>query len=256
MKRFSPVLAAMCMLIILCININIFAQDEVDFELTADYFGKYVWRGQDLVDDPVFQPGFSASYKGLTAGIWGNLDTTDINGNKGEFTEADYYLDYSGEVPGLKGVGFSVGAIYYDFPNTTAPSTTEVYGGLSLDAPLSPSVTFYNDIDEADGLYISASIEHSIEKILELGPDTPVGMDLGASIGWADSSYNNYYWGVDDSKANDLALSVSFPFEISGWSITPSLHYVMLMSDAIRDTNAYTDDNNLFFFGIGLSKGF
>ena len=256
MKSLSRLLAGLCLLIILSINIKVFAQNEVEFNLTSDYLGKYVFRGQDIVDEPVFQPSFSASYKGFTAGVWGNLETTDLHNNKGEFTEADYTIDYSADVPGLEGVGFSVGAIYYDFPHTTAPATTEVYGVLSFDVPLSPSITFYKDVDEADGLYISAAIEHSIEKIFELGPDTPVGLDLGASLGWANSSYNEYYWGLDKNKANDLALSVSFPFEIGGWSITPSIHYIMLISDAIRETNAYGDDNNMFFFGIGLAKGF
>ena len=51
-----------------------FADDEIGFELTADYFGKYIWRGQNLSDDPVFQPGISATYGNLTAGIWCNLD--------------------------------------------------------------------------------------------------------------------------------------------------------------------------------------
>jgi hypothetical protein len=256
MKMFNRMLAGMCLLIILSVNIKILAQDKPEFSLTADYFEKYVWRGQNLNDDPVFQPGFSASYMGFTAGIWGNLETTDIHSSRGEFTEADYSIDYSGDVPGLKGVGFSVGEIYYDFPNTTVPATTEVYGGLNLDVPLSPSITFYRDVDQADGLYISAAIEHSIEKLFELGSDMSVGLDLGASFGWADSSYNTYYWGVDKNKANDLAFSVSLPFAIAGFSITPSLHYVMLVDNDIKDTDMYSTNDNELFVGIGLSKSF
>ena len=256
MKSGDRMLTVLCLLIVLGINAKTFAQDKVEFNLSADYYGKYVWRGQDIDDDPAFQPGLTASYKGFTAGIWGSLDTTDYNGHEGDFTEVDYSLDYSGSIPGLEIVGFSVGAIYYDFPNTEYEGTTEVYGGLSLDVPLSPSVTFYRDVDEADGLYVSASIEHDIEKIFELGPDTPVGLNLGASVGWANSLYNKFYWGVDKNKANDLALSLSLPFEISGISITPSVHYVTLLSSDIRDTHAYSDDNSLVFFGIGLAKSF
>jgi len=39
-----------------------------------------VWRGQNLVDDWVLQPGASVVYKNLTASVWENLDLTDENG--------------------------------------------------------------------------------------------------------------------------------------------------------------------------------
>lgn len=234
------------------------AADEqaVKFGVSADYYGKYIWRGQNLVDDPVFQPGITASYGGLTAGIWGNLDTTNYNNNKGEFTEADYSLDYSADVPGVENLGFSVGVIYYDFPNTEVKSTTELYWGFSFDVPLSPSITVYHDIDEADGTYVSFGIGHSIENICELGPDTPVGMEIGAGFGWGSSSYNDYYWGLDSSKFNDLAVSVSFPVSLGGWTLSPSLNYVTLLDSKIRDTDAYRTESDYLFAGIGLSAEF
>ena len=253
-NRMGQMGVVMCLLTAL--TPNVFALEEVDLEITADYVGKYIWRGQNLSDDPVFQPGLSASYKGLTAAIWGNLELTNINGNSGDFSELDYSIDYSGDLPDLEDVGFSIGAIYYDFPGTVVPSTTELYWGFSLDAALSPSVTFYHDIDEADGLYISAGIGHSLENIFELGPDTPVAMELGASYGWGDRSYNKYYWGLKDDSGNDLTVSAAFPFEIGGWTVNPSINYVALVSSDIKKTNAYGTDDDLFFVGIGLSKGF
>ena len=239
-------------IILLILGTSTYALDGIDFEFTADYNGKYIWRGQNLDDDPAFQPGISASFNGFTAGVWGSMETTDIFGNKGEFTEVDYYVDYSADVPGIEGLGFSVGAIYYDFPNTTLLSTTEVYWGLSLDTFLSPSVTFYHDVDEAEGLYISAGIGHSID----LGEDSPVSIDLGASYGWGDSSYNNYYWGLDKSLSNDILLSAAFPFEVGGWSVTPSVNYSILVDSDIKDSDVYSPDNSEFYVGIGLSKGF
>lgn len=228
----------------------------ISFGLSADYYGKYVWRGQDLDDDPAFQPGITASYGGLTAGIWGNLETTKYNGNSGEFTEVDYSLDYSFDLPELEGVGFSIGAIYYDFPHTTAPGTTELYWGLSFDVPLSPSITVYHDIDEADGAYVSLGLSHSIEKICELSPEMPVGMEIGANLGWGSSNYNKYYWGLDSSKFNDLAFSVAFPVSMDGWTLSPSLNYVTLLSSDIRKTDAYRTESDYFFVGIGLSTEF
>jgi len=234
----------------------IFAQENIKFGLSADYYGKYIWRGQDLDDDPVFQPGITASYGGLTAGIWGSLETTNYTDNAGDFTEVDYSLDYSADIPGIEGVGFSVGVIYYDFPNTEFSDTTELYWGLNFDLPLIPSITVYHDVDEADGTYASFAIGHSFEKICELAPDTPAGMEIAASFGWGNSNYNNYYWGVDSCKANDLTMSVAFPFAINGWTISPSLNYVTLLDSAIRNSDAYRTESDYFFFGIGVSTEF
>lgn len=254
MKKVNGFVAVLSMLA--CGTGAVFAEDRIDFELTTDYFGKYVWRGQNLDDDNVFQTGLSAGYGGLTVGIWGSLELTNINGNNNEFTEVDYSLDYSGDIPGLSGVGYSVGLIYYDFPNTMIADTTEVYWGFNFDLQASPSITCYHDLDEAEGTYISLGVGHSVEKIMELGPDVPVGMEIGASFGWGSGSYDKYYWGTDQSKMNDLVLSVSFPIEVAGWTITPSVNYVTLLSDDIRDTDAYGTDSDFFFTGLGVLKRF
>lgn len=254
MKKAKWFVAALSVFI--CGSGLAFAQDEISVELTADYYGKYIWRGQNLDDDNVFQPGLSIGYGGFTAGIWGSMELTNINGNNNEFTEVDYSLDYSGDFPFISGAGYSVGLIYYDFPNTTVKDTTEFYWGLSFDLPASPSITFYHDLDEAEGTYISLAMGHTVEQVMELGPDVPVGMEIGASLGWGSGSYDKYYWGTDQSKMNDLVLSASFPFELGGFTIAPSLNYVTLLSDDIRKTDAYGTDSDFFFVGIGLSKSF
>lgn len=244
--------------VILALNASGYAFTDrgIDTELTADYFGKYVWRGQNLDDDPVFQTGITARYEGLTAAIWGNLELTDINGNGGDFSEVDCSLDYSGSLPGVEGVGYSIGAIYYDFPGTKTKDTTELYWGLNFDLPLSPSIALYHDVDEAEGTYVSFGTTHSIEKIAELGPNLPVGLDLIASIGWSSGSYNKYYWGTAQSKLNDLDFSAAFPIEVRGWQVIPSLTYVTLVSDDIRSTDAYGVDSDFLFVGVGISKRF
>ena len=232
-----------------------FGESELDFELTVDYVSKYIWRGQNISDDPVFQPGLGASYKGLTAAIWGNLETTSINNNSGEFTEWDYSLDYSGDFPGLKGVGYSVGLINYHFPSVVG-DTTEFYWGLNFDLPLSPSITVYHDIDQVKGTYASLGLSHSIDKVAELAPDMPVGMEISASLGFGGSSYNESYWGAKKDKLNDLAISVSLPTEIAGWTVAPSLNYVTLVSDSIRASDSFRSESDYFFVGVSLSKSF
>jgi hypothetical protein len=81
-------------------------------------------------------------------------------------------------------------------------------------------------------------------------------MDIGATLGWGSASYDKYYWGTEQSKINDLVLSVSFPFEVEGFTITPSLNYVTLLSDDIRKMDTYGTDSEFFFVGIGISMKF
>jgi len=232
------------------------AEDVIDFEIKADFFSKYIWRGQNLNDEPVFQPSISAGCEGLTATIWGNLELTSMHGNSGDLSELDYSLDYSASITGTEGVGYSLGVIYYDFPGTVTPDTTELYLGLNFDLPLNQSVTVYHDIDEAEGTYVSLAIEHIIENIAERVLDMPVGMKMGASIGWASGSYNKYYWTTDQSKLQDITISVSFPMGLVGWTLAPSLNYVTLVSNDIRDTDTYGTDSDFFLASVNFSKRF
>jgi hypothetical protein len=228
----------------------------IDFELTADFAGKYVWRGQNLSDDPVFQSGIAASRGGLTAGVWGNLELTGINANSGEFTEVDYSIDYTRTFPGIDGAEYSIGAIYYDFPGTGVKDTTEVYWGLGLDMPLAPSVTAYHDVDEAEGTYFAFGVSHGAGSIAELWAGMPVGLELAANLGYASGSYNKYYWGTDQAKINDLVLSASFPVSFGGWTVSPALYYVTLLSGDIRDADTYGSESDFFYAVIGLSRTF
>jgi len=169
MKKFKFTLVVMC-LVTLMSNQQLKAGDEVSIAASADLLSKYVWRGQNLVDDWVLQPGASIGHKNLTASVWGNLDLTDENGYKGEFSEIDLALDYSGQVADSDILSYSVGVINYDFPVSGGfDDTWELYWGFGLDVPASPSVTVYHDVDEANGTYISFGIGHSFEKVVELG---------------------------------------------------------------------------------------
>lgn len=260
-KKKSKILIMIGLIMLLSGNYAECAEKEVGYEITTGFFSKYIWRGQNIDDDPVFQPSISASYKGLTVGIWGNLELTNANEKSGDFSELDYSLAYSGVMPTIEGIEYSVGVIYYDFPGcaadgTRCPDTTELYWQLSFDSPLNPSITAYHDVDEAEGPYVSLAIGHSMDRIAELGQNSPIGVEIGASLGWGSGSYNKYYWGTEQSKLNDLVFSVSFPVEIHGWNLVPSLNYVTLLSDDIRDTDAYGTDSDFFFAGISLSKSF
>jgi hypothetical protein len=226
---------------------------DISGDVSLDYMGKYIWRGQLLNDDPVLQPGIGFGFGNLYLNLWGSMDTTEYNDNSGEFNEVDYTIDYSDSINDM--FGYSIGAIRYDFPNTDFDATTEIYAGLNFNTFLSPSITLYYDIDEVEGIYVSFAVGHSFE-LSEM-----LVLDLSASLGWADKDYNDFYWTVDDSGANDLALSLALPIAMGDWTLTPSINYVSLMDNDIRASDAYAtnsdnDKSDYFYAGIGLSTEF
>jgi len=221
-------------------------------ELGADYNSKYVWRGILLTDDPVLQPSITFAFKGFSLDIWANMDLTDVNGNNDEINEVDYTLDYSGEAGPI---GYSVGVIYYDFPNTDFASTTEVYTGIGLkDVPLTPTLTVYRDVDEVDGFYVTLDVSHSFENVVTFSETAAMAVDLGAQVSWGDSDYNSGYLGVDDDGFNTLTLTAGLPFAIGDHlTITLAVNYTCLVDGDIRDT---TSDEDNFWAGVSVGLSF
>ncbi len=228
------------------------------FGFSADYYSKYIWRGQNINDESVFQPAFSASAYGLTGAVWGNMDLTNGSqtapDNAWEFSEFDWAVDYTAEMPGFEKLNFSAGTIYYRFPHTTFHPTTEVYGGLSLtDGILSPSIKWYRDVDEIDGSYVQFGVGHFFEKLYVVNEKYYFGLQLGTSIGWGSSAYNDGYFGTNDSKFNDLMLSTGLCVQIDSWMVRPSINYSTMLSDDIRRD---TDKSDNVWVGVGISTGF
>lgn len=235
------------------------AEDKVvTYGVSADYFSKYIWRGQVLDNKSVFQPAVSASAYGFTGSLWGNMNLTDsdkiVPDNAGEFSEFDWTLDYSNTMPGADWLGFSVGTIYYRFPNQVFHPTTEIYTGFSLPkVPLTPSFKWYRDVDQIDGSYFLFGVGHTIEKVYVVNEKCYCNLQLGASYGWGNNAYNKGYFGVDGGHSNDLTLTAGLPFCVDTWTIKPSINYSSLLSNAIREATEKSDN---LWVGLGISTSF
>ncbi len=240
-------------------------EKEISVGLNADFLSQYIWRGQQLNKDWVFQPSVDIGYESLSASIWGNLDLTKDNDQRGEFSEIDYILEQSDAVPAIgdfeiKGLNYSVGAIYYASHQHDSSDMTEVFWGFGLDYQLSPSIKIYHDAGQPKRTYVVFSLEYSYEKIAEIS-GAPVGMDVSAGLGWGSNHYNNYYWGSEElslnSSLNDFSLSVAFPIEIAdGWTFTPGVNYISLVDKDIRKSDAYSTKSDLVVAALSLSKQF
>ncbi|HOF65887.1 MAG TPA: hypothetical protein PLX54_02245 [Candidatus Fermentibacter daniensis] len=225
------------------------------FSVTADvtWNSKYVWRGLPCDEESVLQPSLFLSLTGLTAGVWGNVEMTDVNelteedDRMGVFTEIDYYLGYEIDLL-LAGVGIGVG--YYDYPNTEVESSAELYLTGYAKVPFSPTVTIYQGIKESEGMYVSVSGSQDLCS-MSLAPAISMTPALTANLGWGNKVHNNYNFGVDKPAMTDLTLGLAAPVGIGPVvKLTPALHYSMMLDEEIKEL--YEDDTN-FWGGVSLT---
>jgi len=205
---------------------------EVHVGASADLYTKYIWRGQTLVDEPVFQPGAHVGIGDFTASIWGNYTLTDDK----EWTELDYTLDYTRSLefidPRLEMIGVSLGYIYYDFPNLPASEDSqEIYAAIAVDTLLSPSFAVYYDYDQGEGTYYEISVAHSF-------PVDKLSLNLSAAVG-----YNDGQWDFDSSFSSatfGATLTIPLTEKIS---FEPGVFYSAALD------NQYDDE---FYGGFSL----
>lgn len=218
---------------------------------------KYIWRGTVPADEPVWQPTIALTYRWLTASWWGNLELTDGNGHSGEFTEMDYTIELAGQMDIF---AVTAGALVYQFPNTGLPATTELYAGMGLDVPLSPSLTVYQDVDEVGGTYVNIAGGYGFE-LWKPSEVLTLSLDCSASIGLGSSQHNEgYYCSADNfacaSRAafTDVFVSLALPVSVKGnLGIVPSVQYTGILDGGIREV---VDTDQAFQAGMRVSGNF
>jgi uncharacterized protein (TIGR02001 family) len=224
---------------------------EITAKLDIAYVTKYVWRGVPLNADPAVQPSVTFTHKsGLSLNLWGSYDTTNVNGHKNKVTEIDSTLNYATK---LQGKDVNVGIVNYAFPNTVAPTTSEVYGSWSFGGKLSPTVQAFYDIDKAHGIYVQASAGYNYPlPSLKQAPT----LALSGKIGWGDSRHNRYNEaGADTDGFTDALIGAALPITATPRiTVTPSVNFSTILNSKIRDAfkTAGLKRNN-FFAGVDIA---
>ena len=234
----------------------------------------YVWRGQVLNDEPVFQPSVTVSKGGFSFNWWGNLNLTDkITGDEFEFSEHDIGISYARPCP-LTGAEVTLGLVSYDFPNAAADpaaigsealtkNTHEVYLSYSLaEVLLAPTLLVSYDFNLVDDFYVNLAVSHSFDLVEKLS------LDLEASMGFGGKDYNAFYFGfepeegeaiVNDSAAlNDGNLAVGLTYAFSETlSLGGKVQYTALLdSDIKKGAEANDDETDVVYGGVTLSSSF
>ncbi len=244
--------------------------DKVTGSASVGVFNRYIFRGYELSRDSVIiQPALTASYKGFSASMWGNIDTDenptqsfvpDTEDQK-SFNETDLTLSYTYAIDKLALTG---GYIFYSTRYTN--ETEEVFVSATYDILLKPTLAIYRDITEYTGTYINFSVAHSLPVYKE------ITLDLGASAGYFAGSSNYWktyerstgtYTGDKYSAFHDGMIKAGFAIPVAKNAvIQPLVQYWFPLSDKAKrtvDGNSYNFNGKLddtFVCGLNATVTF
>ncbi|MFA6451284.1 MAG: TorF family putative porin [bacterium] len=209
----------------------------------VDYVTSYIWRGMDTnpENDPAIQPAvnFTLPYS-LDFGIWASYGFAE--GLHTTLDEVDFTISKSGAFSPF--IEWTVGHTYYTFPavdqSAGAPrESNESFVGVSFPKlPLKPAINLYVDYETGDGVY--GSLSGTYEFPFGISKSDPP-MTLGLNLGYSDGP-----WGTEPGLG-DISATLSAPFKIRGFVLTPSLNYSIAPDERVN-----TDDE----IWLGLNFAF
>lgn len=200
MKFFNPgrnvVIGTLVCLIMVCLPASVRAQEEKTSQepatgdkdklgviLSTDFLNQYVSRGIAYSNDSmVIQPSVTASYKGFSINVWGNIDTyqrSQIQSLKHEpaWNETDFTLSYSCEL--AENFTMTLGDVYYQYRNLKFDGN-EVFGGMQYTLPwFIVSFTTYKEVTHTPGWWMQLDFLKSVPL-----PYHGMSLDLLASFGY------------------------------------------------------------------------
>ncbi|MDF1588596.1 MAG: TorF family putative porin [Gammaproteobacteria bacterium] len=189
----------------------------------------YIWRGVSQTDNEAaisgsFDIGHSS---GLYAGVWAS--NVDFEATPDNATiEVDYYAGFAGEFGG-SGVGYDIGALYYDYPDADSADFFEVHGSLSYSF-ITAGIAYSDDVfgTDTDGTYYTVDAGYDIgmfslaagigyydfDDEVAAGLDSYTSYHVGASTELAGFGLDLSYYDVDDNAISD-ASSDNIVFTLS-----------------------------------------
>lgn len=225
MKKLSAILAAS--VAGACVS----QAQELSISSTFAWESDYVFRGVQLAEE-FFAPAVDLSYGDFYAGIWAALPVDSQFGN-----EVDIYAGYGVGVSETISADF--GFCYYTYPDAGSDffddvNTFEVYGGLSFEAPLSPSVYAYYDLD-LEVLTFEGSVGHSAEA------GEGATFDIAAHIGYVDPNDGDSYtyYGASVGYAYAFTDNAAFSIGLNWYSSSEDYMYDG-DSDALTVSTSFT----------------
>lgn len=243
--------------ILLAAALPAFAQYDakIGATLRLDYSSIDVWRGVNLVDDPVFTPSVSLTYQNWHAYLESRMELTDLNSYpmnpsaSGEFTALRgglfYTFDYDSEAD------ITVGILMHQFPSISVPQTQELYYSMGVGGVGNFKIEVMQDVQAVKGYYVRASGSHLFNGGFRRPDGTDQPILIGAHVAYGDNKFNLNYYGAKTATLSDLAVWATTSFELSSLSsINPYIAYSALIDpDLLKGSPNRTN----FYYGVSVS---
>ena len=196
---------------------------------SVDFASAYVFRGAEVNEGFVVQPGVEGEVAGLTVGVWANIDIDNVGAD--QVSEIDLYL--AKDLGSVAGWDISAGYCEYTYPGAAGDGESELslsasgaVGGVDL------SVSAFADVAETSTPgYYEASTGGSTAV-------AGVALDYGIAVGYFDTD-------ADASTGFGYA-AYSVSYDTGGGSL--SVTYVDGLDSSITDVT----ESVVFAYGISL----
>lgn len=196
---------------------------------SVDFASAYVFRGAEVNEGFVVQPGVEGEVAGLTVGVWANIDIDNVGAD--QVSEIDLYL--AKDLGSVAGWDVSAGYCEYTYPGSTGDGESELslsasgaVGGVDL------SVSAFADIAETSTPgYYEASTGGSTAV-------AGVALDYGIAVGYFDTD-------ADASTGFGYA-AYSVSYETGGGTLSAT--YI----DGLDDDVVEVDTSVVLAYGISL----
>jgi hypothetical protein len=201
MKKLVTVIFSSLLLLIATAGMA--QESKGSWNVGADLYNRYIWRGTDFGNSPVVQPTVEYSVGGFAIGAWGSYSLSANTGG----TEADLYMSYAFD----SGLSFTFTNYYFpvepgstgnyfDFSNkyhTYEIGASQALGDFSLSG--------YYYLNQNNDLYFEAG--YSFKKV-----DLFVG--AGNESYTTDTNFNVVNIGISTSK--EIPITEKFSLPVTG----------------------------------------
>ena len=231
MKKWAFMLIAV-LLLGTTFTVSSQAAIEVEGDVYAGIWDKYMWRGFNLSDSrPTIQAGVDLSVGGWTLSTWHNWQLKSSDDlRSGEMNETDIILTYAFDVGEM--VSISVGDIFYSLDFDGAEDTNELFVTATLNTLLSPNLKISWDWDaaEEDGMFYSLDISHSFDLAQWM---EKTSLNLGALVSY--NQHSDYSVG-DFGGWHNYELSASLDYVLTDQlTISPIVIFSSGISSAAKE---------------------
>lgn len=197
--------------------------EAVGLSASTGLWSRYLWRGLRFSNGAVWQSNLACTYKAFTGSVWTNYDfKTD------RLNEVDPTLNWAWTLGKV-----SMNAGWTHFGVLRGRDNDELYLSATLgECPLSPTLTWFQDMDYGKGSYAQLTLTHSFT----LSPKLHLNLSANGGVVFKDRYMGLNAKGEEFTDLFSADLTASLPIALSDKvTLEPKLGYAFPLSSQGRE---------------------